>query len=689
MCSPRSPYERHRFTPKRTRLRVDASAATRKAQRALKAARRRTSGVLQEREDDRLKGPHDALTTTSSNTYDLDVSMDAHGHEDHQTLLQYRQEEHHHQDGKSERVSIDDERPFPPDTNPLAETRRSQVYDQITPVKRSKSLVKSTRSLGTDFRSRMADATKFQATPSSNTRDSMNLVSPPALSGPSTSLRLDLATPSTLRSRHLNTSVLSTTKRTSNDMDQCDDIDIHEAEYKRPRSSPFQDSVAPVRFGSPERESRPGYRDSLSNLSVEVARKSSLRQSRDAEQYEEGLSFTRSSSRLSTLLNSDMGLLKNEHESGEDTIQHSKVGLPKENRPESKESAQNNETAHSGLQASAEETLPSDRNPALPLHSYPIESSAVGANAPIDTDLPLSRSRIGAMMPGKRVMGARSRLMGAPLQSQSSQGPTSRLNKQQPSSSSSSLSNTAGQSNITGTTLLAPLTGGKLMRTTSAATPVTGATSSSTKTLGLTASSSLFRSTVPRAPLPSMMRSTENSVTRPDSQNSGRKQAPGSKSTLTFKKTARTVLPDSTLTSKTFTSLFPGSSNSVSASRTIASSPKKDSKRETAALELKTRESTPDIPSTLPWTTKVGAPGFGEVFKISGIPERAPPPKSLTSFQVQKTPVQLFKDEIQKQADNPLSTANESKNSRVNNPFVAPAPARPPVLPSWVILVCI
>ncbi|KAF9319520.1 hypothetical protein BG003_008911, partial [Podila horticola] len=121
----------------------------------------------------------------------------------------------------------------------------------------------------------------------------------------------------------------------------------------------------------------------------------------------------------------------------------------------------------------------------------------------------------------------------------------------------------------------------------------------------------------------------------------------------------------------------------VSASRTIASSPKKDSKRETAALELKTRESTPDIPSTLPWTTKVGAPGFGEVFKISGIPERAPPPKSLTSFQVQKTPVQLFKDEIQKQADNPLSTANESKNSRVNNPFVAPAPARPPVLPSW------
>ncbi|KAG0034873.1 hypothetical protein BGZ81_002639 [Podila clonocystis] len=67
----------------------------------------------------------------------------------------------------------------------MVETRRSQAYDQITPVKRSKSLVKST----------------------------------------------------------------------SNDMDQYNDIDIHEAEYKRPRSSPFQDSVAPVRFGSPERES--------------------------------------------------------------------------------------------------------------------------------------------------------------------------------------------------------------------------------------------------------------------------------------------------------------------------------------------------------------------------------------------------------------------------------------------------
>ncbi|KAG0034874.1 hypothetical protein BGZ81_002640 [Podila clonocystis] len=59
------------------------------------------------------------------------------------------------------------------------------------------------------------------------------------------------------------------------------------------------------------------------------------------------------------------------------------------------------------------------------------------------------------------------------------------------------------------------------------------------------------------------------------------------------------------------------------------------------------------------------------------------PPKSLTSSQAQKTPVQLFKDEIQKQTENPLPTANGSKNDHVNNPFVAPAPVRPPVLPSW------
>ncbi|KAF9300277.1 hypothetical protein BGZ74_008070, partial [Mortierella antarctica] len=609
--------------------------------------------------------------------------MDAHGRDDDQTSLQYRQEDPHHRDDQCARASINGGTPIPSDTNALAETRRSQAYDQITPVKRSKSLVKSTRSLGTDFRSRTADATKLQATPGSKARDSMTLVSPPALSGPSASLHLDLVSPSPLRSRDPHTSFVSTTKRTSNDMDRCDDIDIHEAEHKRPRSSPFQDSVAPVRFGSPERESRPGYRESLSNLSVEVARKSSLRRSRDAERYEEGLSFTRASYRPSTLLSSDTGPLKNMHQSGEDTIQHSEAGLPKEIRPESMESAQDKEAALQSLQASVKDALPSDRNPVLPLHPHPTESSVIVSNAPVDTDLLLSRSRIGAMMPGKRVMGARSRLMGAPLQSQSSQGATSRLNKQQQpppssssSSSSSSLLNTAGQSNIAGATSLMPVTGGKLVRATSATmlkdTPVTGATSSSTKTLGLTgltASSSLFRPAVPRAPLPSMLRSTENGMTRSDSQVSGRKQVPSSKSAATFKKTARTVLPDSTLTSKTFTSLFPGSNNSVSASRTVATSPKNDSKRETAALEHKIRESTPDIPSTLSFTTKVGAPVLGEVFKSSGIPERVPP-KPSTSSQAQKTPIQLFKDEIQKQTDNPLSTANGSKNSHVNNLFV-------------------
>ncbi|KAG0084118.1 hypothetical protein BGZ92_010178 [Podila epicladia] len=228
------------------------------------------------------------------------------------------------------------------------------------------------------------------------------------------------------------------------------------------------------------------------------------------------------------------------------------------------------------------------------------------------------------------------------------------------------------------------VTGGKLMRSTSATTlkdtPVTGATSTSTKPLGLiglTASSSLFRPTMPRVPLSSVLRSTDG-VMKSDIQVSGRKQVPNSKSAATtFKKTARTVLPDSTLTSKTFTSLFPGSSNSVSASRTVATSPKKDSKRDTTALEQKIRESSPDIPSTLPFTTKIGASVLGEMFKSSGIPERVTP-KPSTSSQAQKTLIQLFKGEIQKQTDDPLSTASDNKNGHVNNPFVAPAPVRPP-----------
>lgn len=680
MHSPRSPYERHHFTPKRTRLRVDASAATRKAQRSRKALQRRASGVLPEGSDDRSTGQHDTSTITSAGTYNPDVSMDAHGRDDDQTSLQYRVEEPH-PGRKSEQVSITGETSIPSDATFSAETRRSQAYDQITPVKRSKSLVKSTRSLGTDFRSRRTDVANPEPTPGSRARDSTTMVSLTSISGPS-GLNLDLVTPSPLRSRYPDTSGVSTTKRTSNDMDQSDDIDIHEAEYKRLRSSPFLDCVAPVRFGSPERESRPGYRDSLSNLSVEIARKSSLRQSRDAEQYEEGLSFTRASSRPPAFLRSDIELLKNEHSSGEGAAQHSRIGLPKENRPTTIEQSQDNGAGLPDAQALAEEASSSNQTPALPLYPLFIESSVLVASAPVDTDLPLSRSRIGAEMPAKRVMGAKSRLMGAPLHSQSTQGPISRLNKQL---SSSALSSTARQPNITGTTSLMPMTGGKLSRTVSSATvkdtPVTEATSSSTKILGVTASSSLFRPTLPRAPHPSMMRSTESSMARSDSQSSARKQVPISKPALTFKKTARTVLPDSTLTSKTFTSLFPGTNNSVSTLRAVATSPKRDPKRETAAQQ-KTRESTPDIPSTMSFT-KVSIPVLGEAFKSSGVPERVPP-KPSTSSQAQKTPLHMFKDEILKPADNPSSSANGIKDSHVNNPFVVPATTRPPVLPSWV-----
>lgn len=681
MHSPRSPYERHHFTPKRTRLRVDASAATRKAQRALKGPRRRASGVLQEGSDYRSTGQHNTSTITSTSTYDPDVSMDAHGHDDDQTSLQYRVEEPH-RDGKSKRVSITGETSIPSDTTILAETRRSQAYDQITPVKRSKSLVKSTRSLGTDFRSRRADVMKPQSTPDLRARDSMTLASPTVIPGPS-GLNLDLVTPSPLRSRHPDTSGVSTTKRTSNDMDQSDDIDIHKAEYKRAKCSPFLDSVTPVRFGSPERESKPGYRDSLSNLSVEIARKSFLRQSRDAEQYEEGLSFTRASSRPAAFLRSDQEPLKYEHGSGEDTTQHSRIDLPEEDRPTTIEQPQDNEARFPDVQALAEEALSSNQSSTLPLHPQLIESSALIASVPVDTDVPLPRSRIGAMMPVKRVMGVKSRLMGAPLQSQSTQGPISRWNKQ---SSSSSLSSTARQSNITGTTSLMPVTGGKLTSTASSTTtkdaPVLEATLSSTRILGMTASSSLFRPTIPRVPHPSMMRSTESSMARSDSQSSARKQVPISKSALTFKKTTRTVLPDSTLTSKTFTSLFPGTNNSVSTLRAVATSPKRDPKRATAAPQ-KTRESTPDIPSTMLFT-KVGVPVLGEAFKSSGVPE-GEPPKPSTNSQAQKTPLHMFKDEIQKLTDNLSSTASGSKDNLVNNPFVVPVATRPPVLPSWVI----
>ncbi|KAF9281917.1 hypothetical protein BGZ68_006319 [Mortierella alpina] len=249
MRTPRSPYERRRITPKRRRLRVDASAATRKVQRALRVLRKRSNSYPETMDNDRRK-----FKRSSRQSSETESSSWHHqrGNSNRSEHLEITHPPHVSTPQKKARINST---AMPKDSAPTSDDDGTQVTPVRTPLNR----VHSTTTPDQGHHSRRTDgmevevAVERKTTPGSRARDSMVLISPYSRHRSSSKERdADFSsTPDLTRG----SSAVSRTTRMAMEMDidmDDNDIDIDEADYKRPRSSSFQDSVAPVRFGSPE-----------------------------------------------------------------------------------------------------------------------------------------------------------------------------------------------------------------------------------------------------------------------------------------------------------------------------------------------------------------------------------------------------------------------------------------------------
>ncbi|KAF9346766.1 hypothetical protein BGX26_001715 [Mortierella sp. AD094] len=260
MRSPRSPYERQRRTPKRSRLRVDASAATRKAMRALNSFRKRTGSYGNENHN----GPRTPDTSMQLlSTQDVDVQqhkarvlkqMRSSSKEapssNHSSQLSHRNSDSNEAFYSSKETLVDSS------AMDLSFSGSENSFSHKTPSKGAigKRPIQL-RLEGDEDVEDMDGVQGFHATPGSRARDSMTLISPAAWSGSSKgrdSNFLD-STPVPSKLRGQKPSGNSSTRRSEQNMDR--DILIQDADYNRPRSSPFQDSIAPVRFGSPGADS--------------------------------------------------------------------------------------------------------------------------------------------------------------------------------------------------------------------------------------------------------------------------------------------------------------------------------------------------------------------------------------------------------------------------------------------------
>ncbi|KAF9563749.1 hypothetical protein EC968_004776 [Mortierella alpina] len=248
--TPRSPYERRRITPKRRRLRVDASAATRKAQRALRALRKSSNSYPASMESDRRKGRRS--NRQSSGTESSSWHYQGRSNSSDSKHLEVTHQSHASTPHKKARL---DTTVVPKDPTLTSDDDGAQT----TPVRPPLSPIHSTTTPGQDHRSRRMDgmevevAVERRTTPGSRARDSMVLISP--YSRPRSSSKERHVDFSSTLDLTRGSSAISRATRMAMDMSMDlndNDIEIDEADYKRPRSSSFRDSVAPVRFGSPE-----------------------------------------------------------------------------------------------------------------------------------------------------------------------------------------------------------------------------------------------------------------------------------------------------------------------------------------------------------------------------------------------------------------------------------------------------
>ncbi|KAF8956044.1 hypothetical protein BGZ46_002476 [Entomortierella lignicola] len=255
--SPQSPYERQRITPRRSRLRVDATAATRRAIRAAKSARKRPSSYGLH------NGPHSPDTTMQLlSTQDIEMQQDTQGAVERNRSKSKEPPSSNRSSQLSHRGSDANEVYFSSketlvnsSTMDVSFSGSENSYPIKTPSKGpiGQRLIR----LALDDDTEDMDGLDFHATPGSRARDSMTLISPAAWSGSSKGRdSTSLASASALSKTHnQGQSEKSLLKRGSQGMDLDQDIPIQYSNYTRTSGSPFQDSIAPVRFGSPGADS--------------------------------------------------------------------------------------------------------------------------------------------------------------------------------------------------------------------------------------------------------------------------------------------------------------------------------------------------------------------------------------------------------------------------------------------------
>ncbi|KAF9114939.1 hypothetical protein BGX27_009369, partial [Mortierella sp. AM989] len=256
MRSPRSPYDRQRKAPRRTRLRVDASAATRKTMRIMKALRKRTSSYGNEHRN----GTRNSDTSMQLlSTQDTETQQDKSGILEHMRSRSKEPLSSIHLSKPSHLSTDSDEAFFSsketlviPNTLDVSFSGSDTSFSHKTPSR--ETIGKRPRHLrldGDDIED-MNEALDTHSTPGSKARDSMTLISPATWSGlskgPDSSF---LGSTPRLSKTHGGKSLGKATNNSGWDMDLDQGVVIQDADYNRPRSSPFQDSVAPVRFGSP------------------------------------------------------------------------------------------------------------------------------------------------------------------------------------------------------------------------------------------------------------------------------------------------------------------------------------------------------------------------------------------------------------------------------------------------------
>ncbi|KAF9169843.1 hypothetical protein BGX21_011499 [Mortierella sp. AD011] len=261
LSSPRSPYERQRRTPRRSRLRVDASAATRKALRALKSFRKRTSSYSIENHN----GTRTPDTPVQLSTQDVDIQqhksrvleqMQGSGKKslssNHSSQLSHRNSDSNEGFYSSKETLVNTS------TMDLSFSGSESSFSRKTPSKGAIGVRPIQLRLEEDEDMEDMDGVEdFHTTPGSRARDSMTLISPAAWSGSSKGRDSSFlgSTPLLDKLRGQKPSGIFSNRHSGQDMDMNQDILIHDSDYNRPRSSPFQDSIAPVRFGSPGAES--------------------------------------------------------------------------------------------------------------------------------------------------------------------------------------------------------------------------------------------------------------------------------------------------------------------------------------------------------------------------------------------------------------------------------------------------